>query len=151
MFFAVIFPPYPVWQNENPPIPDANLLGLANVKYIGSTYDLVNIDFELIQNFDDIKIYKNNKYKKRAFFEHSSENVTVTSYKPNEIELRFKKSSDFRNLILSEKVYVDSRPFLEILANDVFCTHGSTTGKINEESLFYLKSRGLDQKTAEKL
>ena len=56
-----------------------------------------------------------------------------------------------KNLILSEKVYVDSRPFLEILANDVFCTHGSTSGKINEESLFYLKSRGLDQKTAEKL
>jgi Fe-S cluster assembly protein SufD len=56
-----------------------------------------------------------------------------------------------KNLILSEKVYVDSRPFLEILANDVFCTHGSTTGKINEESLFYLKSRGLNQKTAEQL
>lgn len=56
-----------------------------------------------------------------------------------------------KNLILSEKVYVDSRPFLEILANDVFCTHGSTTGKINEESLFYLKSRGLDQRIAEKL
>src|SRR3990167_8248492 len=56
-----------------------------------------------------------------------------------------------KNLILSDKVYVDSRPFLEILANDVFCTHGSTTGKINEESLFYLKSRGLNQITAEKL
>lgn len=56
-----------------------------------------------------------------------------------------------KNLILSPGVYVDSRPFLEILANDVFCTHGSTTGKINEESLFYLKSRGLDQKSAEQL
>jgi len=56
-----------------------------------------------------------------------------------------------KNLILSPDVYVDSRPFLEILANDVFCTHGSTTGKINEESLFYLKSRGLNQKIAEKL
>ncbi len=56
-----------------------------------------------------------------------------------------------KNLILSEKVYVDSRPFLEILANDVFCTHGSTTGKINDESLFYLKSRGLNQKKAEQL
>ena len=56
-----------------------------------------------------------------------------------------------KNLILSADVFVDSRPFLEILANDVFCTHGSTTGKINEESLFYLKSRGLDQKIAEKL
>lgn len=56
-----------------------------------------------------------------------------------------------KNLILSEKVHVDSRPFLEILANDVFCTHGSTTGKINEESLFYLKSRGLNQELAEQL
>ncbi len=56
-----------------------------------------------------------------------------------------------KNLILSEKVFIDSRPFLEILANDVFCTHGSTTGKINEESLFYLKSRGLNQKIAEQL
>lgn len=56
-----------------------------------------------------------------------------------------------KNLILSSDVYVDSRPFLEILANDVFCTHGSTTGKINEESLFYLKSRGLNQELAEQL
>jgi len=56
-----------------------------------------------------------------------------------------------KNLILGEKVFVDSRPFLEILADDVFCTHGSTTGKIDEESIFYLKSRGLDQKKAEEL
>lgn len=56
-----------------------------------------------------------------------------------------------KNLILSSDVYVDSRPFLEILANDVFCTHGSTAGKIDEESLFYLRSRGLGKKTAEKL
>ena len=56
-----------------------------------------------------------------------------------------------KNLILSEKVYVDSRPFLEILADDVFCTHGSTTGKIDEESLFYIKSRGLEHKAAEQL
>jgi Fe-S cluster assembly protein SufD len=56
-----------------------------------------------------------------------------------------------KNLILSEKVYVDSRPFLEILADDVFCTHGSTTGKIDEESLFYIKSRGLEQKKAQEL
>jgi len=56
-----------------------------------------------------------------------------------------------KNLILGKKVFVDSRPFLEILADDVFCTHGSTTGKIDEESIFYLKSRGLDQKKAEEL
>ena len=45
------------------------------------------------------------------------------------------------NLILSPNAFVDSRPFLEILANDVFCTHGSTTGKLNKEQLLYMRSR----------
>lgn len=56
-----------------------------------------------------------------------------------------------QNLIMSPDVFVDSRPFLEILANDVFCTHGSTTGKLNEEQLFYAKSRGLSKKEAERI
>ncbi len=54
-----------------------------------------------------------------------------------------------QNLILSPGVFVDSRPFLEILANDVFCTHGSTTGKLNKDQLFYAISRGLSGKNAE--
>jgi len=55
------------------------------------------------------------------------------------------------NLILSSKTFVESKPYLEILTNDVFCTHGSTTGKLNKEQLFYAKSRGLDEKKAEQL
>lgn len=53
-----------------------------------------------------------------------------------------------KNLIMSENSFVDSRPFLEILANDVYCTHGSTTGKLNPEDLFYLRTRGLSQTLA---
>lgn len=56
-----------------------------------------------------------------------------------------------QNLIISPKVFVDSRPFLEILANDVFCTHGSTTGKINKDQVLYAQSRGLTKKDSEKL
>jgi len=56
-----------------------------------------------------------------------------------------------QNLILSPQVFVDSRPFLEILANDVFCTHGSTTGKINPLELEYLRTRGINKKDAENL
>lgn len=56
-----------------------------------------------------------------------------------------------QNLILSSEAFVDSRPFLEILANDVFCTHGSTTGKLNKEQIFYAKSRGLSTKKANQL
>lgn len=53
-----------------------------------------------------------------------------------------------QNLILSPKAFVESKPYLEILANDVFCTHGSTTGKLNAEDIFYIKSRGIDERTA---
>lgn len=56
-----------------------------------------------------------------------------------------------QNLVLSPNTIVDSKPFLEILANDVFCTHGSTTGGINDEQLFYLSTRGLSRKKSEKL
>lgn len=56
-----------------------------------------------------------------------------------------------QNIILSDDVFVRSEPFLEILANEVFCTHGSTTGKINEDQLYYLATRGVHKKTARKL
>lgn len=56
-----------------------------------------------------------------------------------------------RNLVLSEQARADSIPGLEILADDVRCTHGATVGKMEEEPLFYLKSRGIPQKEAERL
>ncbi|MBI2029571.1 SufD family Fe-S cluster assembly protein [Candidatus Gottesmanbacteria bacterium] len=55
------------------------------------------------------------------------------------------------NLVMNENVRVDTKPELEILANSVRCTHGATVGKIDKEQLFYLKSRGLSKKEAEKL
>lgn len=56
-----------------------------------------------------------------------------------------------QNLILGKDAFVESNPFLEILANDVFCTHGSTTGKLNAEEIFYVKSRGMTDKAARQL
>ncbi|KAF0110775.1 MAG: Fe-S cluster assembly protein SufD [Chloroflexi bacterium] len=56
-----------------------------------------------------------------------------------------------RNLVLSEKARADSIPGLEILTDDVRCTHGATVGKIDIEQVFYLESRGMPRKTAEKL
>jgi Fe-S cluster assembly protein SufD len=53
-----------------------------------------------------------------------------------------------RNLLLSETAIVDSKPNLEIHNNDVKCNHGSTIGQIDEEALFYLRSRGLDEAEA---
>jgi Fe-S cluster assembly protein SufD len=56
-----------------------------------------------------------------------------------------------RNLVLSEGARADSIPGLEILADDVRCTHGATVGKLEQEPLFYLKSRGIPQHEAEKI
>jgi Fe-S cluster assembly protein SufD len=56
-----------------------------------------------------------------------------------------------RNLILSKQARADSIPGLEILADDVRCTHGATVGKIDENELFYLLSRGIPKKEAEQL
>ena len=56
-----------------------------------------------------------------------------------------------QNLIVSDKAVVKSEPDLEILSNEVFCTHGSTTGKPNEEQLYYLQTRGLSLKTAQEI
>ncbi len=56
-----------------------------------------------------------------------------------------------RNLILSENARADSIPGLEISADDVRCSHGSTIGKIDPEPLFYLLSRGIPEKDAERL
>lgn len=56
-----------------------------------------------------------------------------------------------QNLLLSKDAFVDSRPILEILANDVFCTHGSTSGPLSEVQLQYLQMRGLERSEAEQL
>lgn len=56
-----------------------------------------------------------------------------------------------RNLVLDDQARADSIPGLEILADDVRCTHGATVGKLEQEPLFYLKSRGIPQHEAERL
>jgi Fe-S cluster assembly protein SufD len=56
-----------------------------------------------------------------------------------------------KNLLLSREALVNSTPALEIRANDVKCKHGSTTGQLDENALFYLRSRGLSEEEARTL
>jgi Fe-S cluster assembly protein SufD len=56
-----------------------------------------------------------------------------------------------RNLLLDPKADANSLPGLEILANDVKCSHGATTGNIDEEALFYMLSRGIPHRIAMQL
>ncbi len=54
-------------------------------------------------------------------------------------------------LLLNEQTEFNAKPELEIYADDVKCSHGSSSGSLDEDSIFYLMSRGLDQKTAKEL
>lgn len=56
-----------------------------------------------------------------------------------------------RNLLLSDNAQIDTKPQLEIYADDVKCTHGATIGQIEENALFYLRSRGIDEISARRL
>ena len=56
-----------------------------------------------------------------------------------------------RNLLLSDKAHVDTKPQLEIFADDVKCAHGATVGQLDAEEVFYLRSRGLDDQGARSL
>lgn len=52
------------------------------------------------------------------------------------------------NLLLSALAWADTRPQLEIYADDVECSHGATVGKLNEDELFYMRSRGIPESEA---
>jgi Fe-S cluster assembly protein SufD len=56
-----------------------------------------------------------------------------------------------RNLLLSRQAEVDTKPQLEIFADDVKCTHGATVGQLDDDSLFYLRARGIDADSARSL
>lgn len=70
------------------------------------------------------------------------------------IEKNAQKSNAYQrneNLLLSDQAHVESKPELEILANDVRCTHGATMGMVDEEEIFYLMARGIPRSKSEQL
>jgi Fe-S cluster assembly protein SufD len=82
------------------------------------------------------------------------ENATAVWRGMIRVEAEAQKTNAYqenRNLLLSDRAHADSIPGLEILANDVRCTHGATIGKVDREQLFYLMSRGLPRNEAERL
>jgi Fe-S cluster assembly protein SufD len=54
-------------------------------------------------------------------------------------------------ILLSDQATIDTKPQLEIFADDVKCTHGATVGQLNEDAYFYMRSRGIEKSNARKL
>lgn len=129
------------------------------------TLDAENIDLDIYglfegKNADDFKIHTvqhhaapnstSNLLIKGVFDDESKFHYTglVKIEKDAQGSHAYQKN---QNLIMSPSVFVESEPFLEIEANEVFCTHGSTTGKLNENDLYYVMSRGIQRKHAERM
>src|SRR5690606_13444515 len=55
------------------------------------------------------------------------------------------------NVLLSPRAEADTRPWLEILADDVRCTHGATVGRLDDDAVFYLRSRGIPEAAAREM
>lgn len=68
---------------------------------------------------------------------------------PNAIKTDAKQTN--KNLLLSEEATINSQPQLEIYADDVKCTHGATVGRLDQNAIFYLRSRGIDPTRARKM
>ena len=71
--------------------------------------------------------------------------------KPMEIAQKTNSYQLNKNLLLGKDARIDTKPQLEIGANDVKCTHGATIGQLNEDEIFYLQSRSIPRKTAVKM
>lgn len=56
-----------------------------------------------------------------------------------------------KNILISDKAVIDTKPFLEIYADDVKCSHGATVGQLDQEAMFYLRSRGISYENARML
>ena len=60
-------------------------------------------------------------------------------------------SQENHNIVLSDEASANTKPQLEIYADDVKCSHGATVGKLNEDELFYMRSRGIPEDEAKAL
>ena len=131
---------------------------LINLEYVNSKYNYSGINLLSANNHIDdfIEINHKNKYTSSTVYQKNilRENAKSIFYCKTIID---KKSSfseveqNNKNIMLTSKGVVHSNPQLEIHNNDVKCSHGSTTGTLDDEALFYLQSRGIKLENAKKM
>ncbi len=109
------------------------------------------------QIFDNVTIVKHHKADGRSYqtFRHIVEDAATANFNGIVYVMPDAQKTDAyqsnKNVLLTNKASANSRPKLEIYADDVKCSHGSTTGQIDKEAVFYLRTRGIGKKTAESL
>jgi Fe-S cluster assembly protein SufD len=119
---------------------DANLFGLlvANGSQLVDNHTLVD---HLKPNCQSNELYKGIANGKSTAIFNGQIFVERDAQKTNAYQ-------SSKNILLSDDATVNAKPELEIYANDVKCSHGTSTGKVDENALFYLKARGIGEAKA---
>jgi Fe-S cluster assembly protein SufD len=107
-----------------------------------------------IENYSNVTHNKPNCNSHQLFkylLKDSAEGVFNGLVKVNQLAQQTDSQQTNRNILLSKKALMNSNPQLEIYADDVKCGHGSATGELDDDAIFYLRSRGLDIETAKSL
>lgn len=129
--------------NLNEPFAEANLYGL----YLVDKTQKCNNHIQVRHHATDCK--SSQLYK--GIMDDESE---ATFHGHVVVEQDAQRTAAFqtnRNLLLTDKAKINTKPFLEIYADDVQCSHGATVGQLDEEALYYLRSRGIGERSARKL
>lgn len=126
---------------------EPNSEALLNGAYFCGSGQLINLDTQ--QNHFAPNAHSNLLYKGAAV--GNGKAVWEGMIYVDPVAQRTDSYQTNRNLILDERAEIKTIPGLEINANDVSCSHGATVGRLNDDELFYLESRGIPLKEAEKM
>ena len=121
----------------------------CNISSLALSKDNQHLDNNIIVNHNNPQTHSTQFVKSILFDISSGVFNGRTVVKENAQKITAHQTN--KNLLLSKKAKMNSNPQLEIYADDVKCSHGSTTGQIDEEALFYLQSRGINKTDAMEL
>lgn len=144
-------------------------------KYIFFFYNFSGeIKIQILNKNIDVKIFglyfgqKNKSFSLKTLQHHkalkSKSNLLIRGLFFDQSKLNFKglikidkqaqgsqAYQKIQNLVFSSDCLIETRPYLEILADDIKCTHGATVGQLNKDQIYYLRSRGITKISSKKL
>ena len=127
--------------NEENAVANLNGISLLNDKQVVDNFTFVD---HKVPNCDSHELYK-------GIFDDSSKGVFTGKILIRKDAQKTNGNQQNNNLVLSEKAQINTKPQLEIYADDVKANHGCTIGQLDEEALFFMRSRGISEKNAKAL
>lgn len=124
-----------------------NINSFMNGITVIGTEQLVDHHTAVHHNLPNCESYQNYK----GIFKDNAHGVFNGKVFVDKIAQKTNAYQQNNNVLLSEGATIDSKPQLEIFADDVKCSHGCTVGRLNDEALFYLRARGISKKEAQAL